>query len=238
MEIIEKKENKIIFKAKMDTSLSNAIRRYVFHIPVLAIDEVEIHKNDSALYDETIAHRIGLIPLDSKKVSQKKEVNLKLDVKKEGIVYSGEFHGDVKPAYDKIPITSLGKGQEIELTAIARMGQGSTHAKFSPGFMTYREAMEVKVDKNIPKEFLDELPEQVVKKGEAIVYDPSVLEKVEYCAEIANKKDKEYVKITPSGEVVLSVESFGQITPEEIFKKAMEALKDDMEDLSKSISKS
>ncbi len=237
MEIIEKKENKIIFKTKLDTSLSNAIRRYVYQIPILAIDEVEIHKNDSALYDETIAHRLGLIPLDSKKASSKKEASLKLDVKKEGAVYSGEFHGEVKPVYDKIPITSLSKGQEIELTAIARMGKGSTHAKFSPGFITYREAMDVKIDKNIPKEFLDELPEQVAKKGEAIVYDPSVWERVEYCAEVANKKDKEYVKITPSGEVVLSVESFGQITPEEIFKKAIEVLRDDLEELSKSVSK-
>jgi DNA-directed RNA polymerase subunit D len=237
MEVIEKKENKTVFKSKISTSLANAIRRYVYQIPILAIDEVEIHKNDSPLYDETISHRLGLVPLDMKKASPKKEVHLKLDTKKEGLVYSDEFKGEIKPVYGKIPITSLSKGQELELVATARFGKGNTHAKFSPGFITYREAMEVKIDKNTPKEILEECPEELVKKGESIVYDPSVWEKIEYCAEIANKKDKQFIKITPSEEVVVSIESFGQITPEEIFKKSIEALKDDLEHLSKAFSK-
>jgi len=46
MKVIDKKKNQITFSAEIDESLANAIRRYVGHIPVLAIDEVEIIKNE------------------------------------------------------------------------------------------------------------------------------------------------------------------------------------------------
>ena len=67
MKSIEKKENQITFGADIDESLANAIRRYISEIPILAVEEIEIYKNDSPLYDETIAHRIGLIPLKMEK---------------------------------------------------------------------------------------------------------------------------------------------------------------------------
>jgi len=72
MDKIEKKENKIIFKAEIEESLANAIRRYLNQIPILAIDEVEIIKNGSALYDEVVAHRLGLIPLKMDKMITEK----------------------------------------------------------------------------------------------------------------------------------------------------------------------
>ncbi len=75
METIRKKADKLIFSAEIDSSIANAIRRYVSQISVVAVDEVEISKNDSALYDETLAHRIGLIPLKAKKQTGKIELN-------------------------------------------------------------------------------------------------------------------------------------------------------------------
>ena len=71
MKQIEKNENKIVFETEIEDSLANAIRRYVNHVPTLAIDEIEITKNDSPLYDEMIANRIGLIPLKSEKSGKK-----------------------------------------------------------------------------------------------------------------------------------------------------------------------
>ena len=63
IKIIKKSDDKIIFNTDMSISLLNALRRSVNEIPILAIDSLEISKNDSALYDEIIAHRVGLIPL-------------------------------------------------------------------------------------------------------------------------------------------------------------------------------
>ena len=142
MELVEKKENQIIFKAKIDESLANVIRRYVDEILVLAIEEVEIIKNDSSLYDETVAHRLGLIPLKiDKTVTEKTTAKFKLSAKTEGFVYSGELSSK-KVVYDKIPITLLNKGQELELSATAGPGRGSEHSKFSPGFMFYRDSVD------------------------------------------------------------------------------------------------
>lgn len=183
MEIIENKDNQIIFKTEITESLANAIRRYFDEVPVLAIDEVEISKNDSSLYDETIAHRLGLVPLKmDKKV---KKVKLKLSVKKEGFVYSGEL-SPKKVVYEGIPLTLLNKGQEIELVATACQGKGSEHSKFSPGLMFYRDNIN-------PEEEND------------------------------------------SGELVIVAESFGQLPIKDILLGSADALKKDINSISKKL---
>ena len=81
MKLLKKDEGKIIFETDMNISLANAIRRSVGEIPILAIDEVDIYKNDSALYDEAIAHRLGLIPIAHQKLKDGKSVTFKLKAK-------------------------------------------------------------------------------------------------------------------------------------------------------------
>ena len=88
MKLISKKDNIIVFQADIEETLANAIRKYLNQVLIPAIDEVEISKNDSPLYDETIAHRIGLIPLKTNKISSEKTpIKLRLNVKKEGKNY-------------------------------------------------------------------------------------------------------------------------------------------------------
>lgn len=240
MKLINKKENQIVFSAEIDESLANAIRRYVDQIPILAIDDVEISKNDSPLYDETIAHRIGLIPLKMEKgVNEKTEEQISLVAKKEGLLYSEEIKGKIKPVYDKIPITLLKKGQELEILGTARVGKGSRHVKFSPGLMFYRNGVKLKIDKDCPKEVVNVCPAKILKMdgGKISVIDEDKCDMCEACVEYCKKQGKNGIELIPTKEMVISVESFGQISQEEIFKRAIEVLKEDLEEVAKKISK-
>jgi len=236
MEQIEKKENKIVFKADIEDSLVNAIRRYLSEIPILAIDEVEIFKNDSPLYDETIAHRMGLIPLKMEKAS--KEGSLKLVIKKDGFVYSGEMQGGIKPVYDTIPITSLNKGQELEIVGDYKFGTGSMHAKFSPGLMIYRNVLELKMDKSLSEKIKKIIPNLEVKeKGDRIiVVDDKAREISDVCEGIAEKEGKKLEEDIKK-DLIISIESFGQLEPEEILKRSVEVLKKDLNEVSKNLNK-
>ena len=238
MKLINTKNNQIIFTAETSESLANAIRKYFNQILVLAVDEVEISKNDSPLYDETIAHRIGLVPLKSKKnITEKTQAKLKLKAKQEGTIYSEELKGDAEIVYGKIPLTVLTKDQELELTATAKAGKASQHSKFSPGILFYRNLVDIKVDKNCPKEILGICPKNILKQEKISEEDQIKCDVCELCIEACKKQNKDYVKIIPTNELIITVESFGQFKPEEIFKKAVETLKKDLFDFSKEISK-
>ena len=67
METIINTPEKLVLRMPANESLANAVRRSLSEVAILAVDEVEIFKNDSALYDEVLAHRIGLIPLKTDK---------------------------------------------------------------------------------------------------------------------------------------------------------------------------
>ena len=240
MEIVEKKNNKIVFKAEMEESIANVIRRYLGHISILAVDEVEISKNDSALYDETIAHRIGLIPIKTDKtVNEKTTANLKIASEKEGTIYSGELKGGVKVVYDKIPITLLNKGQEFELTAKVRAGRGIEHAKFSSGLMFYRNFASARIEKDCPSEILESCKKNTVKTegGKIVISDVYGNDACEAAIEKYMKEGKTQIEIIPSDELIITVESFGQMDAEDMFRKSIEALKKDLAIVEKKVEK-
>lgn len=236
MKLLNKKENKIKIIAKIEENLANALRRYASQIPVLAIDEVEISKNDSPLYDETVAHRIGLVPLKKGKGA---EAKLKLQAKGEGMVYSKEIKGGAEVVYENIPITFLKKGEELNLTAIARQGKGSEHSKFSPGIIFYNELAEIKLEKDAPKEIADKCPKKVfeISDGKVVVKNPENCDMCDVCVEFCKKQGRKCVEISPTDELIITAESFGQVDTKEILKKSGELLKKDLAELSKKISK-
>ena len=117
----------------------------------MAIDDVVILENSSVMFDELLAHRLGLIPLktdldrfnlpedcDCKSTlgCPKCRVLLVLDVEandKIKTVSSLDLVSEdpeTKAISDSIPIVKLAPGQKVKLEAYARLGKGSDHAKW------------------------------------------------------------------------------------------------------------
>ena len=236
MKLIEKTKDQLVFAAEMNESVANAIRRYVSQILVIAVDELEISRNDSPLYDETIAHRVGLIPLKIGKAAEKGK--LKLDVKREGTVYSGDMKGHPEPVYKNIPITTLSKGQELQFTASVRAGKGAEHAKFSPGLMFYRDSAEITMDKEFLEEVRKILPDTEIKeRGNKItILDNKKKEVTDVCEGIANKKKKK-ADVVSGKELIIILESFGQMDTKDMFNESIDALRKDLASVEKSVEK-
>tara|TARA_Y100000310_G_C20527736_1_gene736908 strand:- start:355 stop:1059 length:705 start_codon:yes stop_codon:yes gene_type:complete len=233
MKLLDKKENKIVFETDIDISLANAIRRSVSEIPILAIDEVDIYKNDSALYDEILAHRIGLIPLKNQKLKEGKSVQFKLKVKgdKEGsIILSGELGKDM--VFPDMPIVLLNDGQELELVARATQGIGKEHAKYTPGLVFYRQMPKIIIsaEGEKHKELAELYPDVFEFNGKLKVKNlwGSNLD----AKDIKNFKGVE-VKLTDN--LVFVIESWGQINTGEIFIESCKALKTNLDGLSKAL---
>jgi DNA-directed RNA polymerase II subunit RPB3 len=80
IEILEKTEDMIKFLlSDTDVSVANALRRIMIaEVPTLAIDEVEVTDNSTVLWDEFLAHRIGLVPIKCP-LNTLKQMNFKRD---------------------------------------------------------------------------------------------------------------------------------------------------------------
>lgn len=144
-----------------DLAIANSIRRVcIAEVPTLAIDSVHVEKNSSVLHDEFIAHRLGLIPLNSEDVGnfnffrectceagcEKCQVEFSLDVtcdaERMDVTTEHLFsaHDKVKPVTTTesnekelpILICKLRKGQRLKLRAFAKKSIGKEHAKWIP----------------------------------------------------------------------------------------------------------
>jgi len=236
----------------MSESLANAIRRSALEIPILAIDEVEIYKNDSALYDEVLAHRLGLVPLvTDKTVTEmskcsckgkgcgKCSVNMKIQIKGPTTVYSKDLKGGAKVVHEGIPITLLNKDQEVELVATARLGKGIEHSKYSPGLVYYRNLAKLEVDNKCDecKKCVEACPQKILKieKGKVQITDVYKCDLCEACVEACKKNNRNAIKIEKAPELMFFIESWGQIKAEDIFTKAVDQLNDSLKELSKNL---
>jgi DNA-directed RNA polymerase subunit D len=234
MKKITKTDEKVAFTTDMNLTLANAIRRSAGEIPILAIDEVDIYKNDSALYDEVLAHRMALIPLKNQKTKEGEFVEMKLNVQAKGqqiSVLSGEFGNDV--VYAEIPLVILDKDQEVEVVARARQGKAIEHSKFSPGAVYYRILNKIDITKDGEKrqELAELYPSAFSFEGGKL----KVENEWAFDLEVEDLKEFAGIKVTPTEEIVFSIESWGQIPAEEIFEGAVKALNKNLDEVTKAL---
>jgi DNA-directed RNA polymerase subunit D len=230
----------------------NTLRRAMLEeVPTMAIEDVEFSKNSSVLYDEMIAHRLGLIPLKTdlksyelvgsyKEVSElsaKQKVTFTLKAKGPGIVLASELESSdksVAPAFMDMPITKLTKGQVLELEATAILGKGKTHSKWSPGHVYYSN--EAKITVNNDEKLLDQMkekyPPQIFDKSGKIdrnlINTPELVDAcdgVSKLIEIERKEDS----------FIFVVESFGQLPPKAMVLEAVKQVSDQLDGITELI---
>ncbi len=217
----------------------NALRRAITsEVPTLAIADVEFRKQGSALYDEVLAHRLGLIPLttdygsyeyealdDENARSAKSMTTLMLSAKGQGTVYAELMTGrdpQVIAAQPKMPIVKLLEDQELEFEARAVMGKGKEHAKHTPGIATYHENVTFTVKNEKPEKAVREkFPPQIfdgTRLDTSRITNPALIDAVDGIDPsviIVNRPDDSFV---------FEVESFGQLSSKDMLTQGVREL--------------
>ncbi|HVC58425.1 MAG TPA: DNA-directed RNA polymerase subunit D [Candidatus Acidoferrales bacterium] len=144
IEILEDNGSSINFALKDSTpAYANALRRIATnHVSSFAIDRVTFYENTSPMFDEYIAHRIGLIPIHTPNdgYSETDEILFTLEATGPKTVYSRELETsdkEVKVENGDIPLIKLSAGQRVRIDGKAVLGSGIKHAKFQPALVTY-----------------------------------------------------------------------------------------------------
>jgi len=256
IEVLKNKGNELSFIIRgINSNFANTIRRFSFEIPVLAVDTVEISKNDSVLYDEILAHRIGLISLKTDKTFTLPEkctckgkgcakctANLTLKITGPGMIKADELKSKtIKIIYPETPLVLLQENQELELIAEARLGKSIQHAKYSSGLMWFRAYPKIEISKDCDscKECARVCPKNVYSTdGKISVKNMINCDLCNACVEACSRKGKNAIKISGSEEdFIFEIEGWGQLAPKEIFIISLEVLKESLKELDKEINK-
>ncbi len=253
-----KDEGKLSFIIKDTTpAFANALRRMVSEeVPTMAIEDIEFSKNNSILYDEMVAHRIGLIPLktdlkgyelppekyqSTEELNAKQNVKFSLKAKGPCTVYAAELKSKdpaIKPVYPKMPIVKLLKGQSLELEATAVLGKGKAHAKWSPGLAYYKHKPIIEIGnvKN-PEEIIEKTHGNIfeIKNGKLEVIKDNLF-KYDLAGALEEISDGE-IKVTYDNDIIFYLESWGQLTCKEILNKALDMINEKFEEFGEEVKK-
>jgi len=245
IKVLKESKNKLQFVIEgVSPELVNSLRRAAtFKVPTLAIEDVYFTENSSALYDEQLALRLGLLVLKTKtdklvlpneckcKGKGCKLCQAKFTLKEDGpkMVYASDLKVEnSEVVYPKTPLVWLDKDQKIDLTAGAVLGRGSEHAKWNTGLVYYHHFPEIKIkNKNALSKLVSKAPFSHVFNSKLEVksrnYDMCVLcgEESKGAIEVSSAKDK----------FVVYVESWGQLSPKAILVKAVEIVEAELGEL-------
>jgi DNA-directed RNA polymerase subunit D len=236
----------------------NALRRILTEeIPQMAIEDIIIYDNTSALFDEIIAHRLCLLPIpwDDRfkfrdRCSCKGEgcpnCTLHYTLSKEGpcIVYSRDLIPEI-PDFaivdPSIPIVELKEEQRLILEAEAVVGTGKEHAKWKAvAGASYKYYPEIQIDRSRCdgcKQCVEVCPPNClgIEEGKAFVKDLKACNLCKLCEEAC-----ESGAIRVSGcehKFIFSFETNGGIKAKDALLKAINLLGDKYKEFAKKLSK-
>lgn len=248
IEIKNREKDLLVFTVEgVDVSMVNALRRIcMVEVPTLAIETVEILKNDARIFDEALAHRLGLVPLTTDLESMvlaedcdcegrcpRCSVSLILKGKGPKTLYSGDLKSqdtNLKVVLDTIPLAKLKEGEEVELEAIAQLGLGKDHAKWQPTTSSaYKHYPEITIDpdkceaclecvKGCPRNVL----EYDEKNNQITVVD---LENCSMCRTCMKDCQNEAITVEiVEDKFIFRIETDGSLSPTEVLTRACDIL--------------
>lgn len=250
IQLLKKSDDEMNFIVKdINSVFANTLRRLILdEVPTLAIEDVELHKNSSAMYDEMLAHRLGLIPLtsDIKSYTFPEECKCKgkgcahcqlymtLKAKGSCTVYASDIKSKdpkVKPAFPKMPIVKLLKDQEIDLDAIAVLGKGKDHIKFSPGLIYYHAYPNIKITD------AKKAVAEVCPTGAVYLKDDKLKTDEQKCILCRACEEKGSEIKSSDTDFIFFLESFGQLSTKEIIVTAMKIFQNKLKEFEKLVNK-
>jgi DNA-directed RNA polymerase subunit D len=274
IDILKQSENEMRFVISgVDHAFVNALRRTLLaDIPKMAIEDVDFHlgpisdedkkeyESISPLFDETIAHRLGMLPIptDLKLFDFRNKCKcngegcpnctIMYSLKKMGpcTVYSKDLEpvsGDnkLKIKDENIPIVKLAKGQALLIYATAQLGTGKDNAKWSVthgvGYK-YHPKVEVESKKCDKKGgCIKACPKGILKsdnKGNIFTENIDECTLCKACEEFC--KTSKAIKVTYfPNKFIFRFETDGSMSAKEALKYALSTLGDRFEELQKSI---
>ena len=254
-----KEQGKLSFILKDSSPVyANTLRRLMIdEVPTMAIEDIEFSKNNSILYDEIIAHRLGLVPLKTDLKSYNLPEKCKCEgkgcnrcqlkmvlraTKGAGTVYASEIKSKdpaVKPVFGDTPIVKLLKGQTLELEATAVLGKGKQHMKWSPchAYYKYRPIIEITGEVKNPEAIIEVDHNNIfeIKDRKLAINKDRVLE----CdLSLDFSEIDKNVKVSASDtEFIFTVESFGQLSCKEMMNKAVDILDEMLDEFVEELNK-
>ncbi len=249
IDIRNKSKNEMVFVIRdADTPFVNALRRTcMMEVPKMAIEYVNILKNDSSMFDEILAHRLGLIPIksdaeaingilmpgecDCEKYCPRCSVSLTLRKTGPAIVYSKDLVSDdekIGPVYDSIPIIRLEEDEEVELEAIAQLGIGMEHAKWEPTTAcAYKYYPRITITEKCEECYscVEACPRDILEVDDSGKVFVANLEDCSMCKSCVRACDRGAIKIEhEEGSFIFKIETDGSAAPEEVLKRACDVL--------------
>lgn len=238
---IDRSDREARFVARgMSPAFANGIRRaMVADVPTMSIDTVRMIENSSVMFDEQIAHRLGLVPLTTppEEFEPGETVTLALDVTGPGTAYSSDIRSAeslVEPADDGIPIIDLKEDQRLEFEAEAVLDRGKAHAKHQGGVAVgYRHLQTVEVLDDAPAGAADQpqiirgvIEEAAAAQADAEdVSDGDLVPTEQFGNDLhARYPGKEVAVSDVEDAFVFSVEADGSMSVEELVLSAVDSL--------------
>ena len=218
----------------------NTLRRIIQEeVKTLAIEDVYIIENNSAMWDEMIAHRLGLVVLNTpENLKEDAQIKFYLEKNQKGYIYASDLKSenpDVYPVYPETMIGYLEENQKIKLEAVAIFGNGRMHSKFIPGHVYYYRTADIKLEGELNEKEIENLQllGVKIKKGkielqEKKEYDRTFLDAIESAT---NGK----IKVLPKDEFVFIVESYGQYSAEKIIELGLNELERKLKEILSSL---